>query len=264
MARTVAFARQMDAALRSAVPVSPAAARTPQGERCFSVTFDDALAEIEHTALPVLKARRIPAAVFVPTAFVGRKADWQMPRESRERDCQVMSFAQLRHLDPELIVLGSHTESHRHLSQLSQEELERELRASRLKLEKETGRAVHLLSFPYGDYDARVLAAAQAAGYKRAFSINPSWKTPDEQTFLVGRVKADPADWPIEFFLKIRGAYRWQAGVRRIKAGRMTTDVRREEAVAHQRLFGLAKGRRRRGLPIQAVAAHEEGLTYEE
>jgi len=138
MARTAAFARQMDAALRNAVPVSPAAARTPQGERCFSVTFDDALAEIEHTALPVLKARRIPAAVFVPTAFVGRKADWQMPRESRERDCQVMSFAQLRHLDPELIVLGSHTESHRHLSQLSQEELERELRASRLKLETET------------------------------------------------------------------------------------------------------------------------------
>jgi hypothetical protein len=30
-----------------------------------------------------------------------------------------------------------------------------------------------------------------------------------EEEFLSGRVKAEPTDWPLEFRLKLLGAYRW-------------------------------------------------------
>ncbi len=249
-AQAVAFASQMNAALRCAVSVSPAARTSPKGKRCFSVTFDDALADIQHTALPLLKERNIPAAVFVPTGFAGREAGWQMAQGCGERGRRVMSFVELARLDARLVALGSHTVTHCRLSELSQAELERELRDSRRVLERETGRAVELLSFPHGDYDDRVLAAVLEAGYSRAFTISPGCAVPEGEAFLVGRVKADPGDWPIEFFLKIRGAYRWQAIAERIVACVSTKKRRARRGVAPTELAS-------RRLAAHTPAAHE-------
>lgn len=217
MEKATAFARQMERALRWATPVSPAAHRLPQGRRFFSVTFDDALQNLVGTALPLLLARGIPAAVFVPAGFVGRKASWKMEKGCGEQGQQVMKWSDLRSLEPELVVIGSHTMSHPHLTRLSDEELERELARSRLTLEARLGRPVRLVSFPHGDYDARVLQAARHAGYTRAFSVDPWCDTFQVESQVLGRVKVDPSDWPIEFFLKIRGAYRWRASASRLK-----------------------------------------------
>lgn len=217
MEKANAFARQMERALRWATPVSPAAHRLPQGRRFFSVTFDDALRNLVSTALPLLLARRIPATVFVPAGFVGRQAGWEMGKGCGEQGQQVMKWSDLRSLEPELVVIGSHTMSHPHLTRLSDEELRCELAGSRLTLEAHLGRPVRLLSFPHGDYDARVLQAARHAGYTRAFSVDPWCDTFQVESQVLGRVKVDPSDWPIEFFLKIRGAYRWQASARRLK-----------------------------------------------
>ncbi|MDZ7338768.1 MAG: polysaccharide deacetylase family protein [candidate division KSB1 bacterium] len=206
-----AFARQMEMALRCALPVPADATVLPSGKRCFSVTFDDALVVSAEHALPVLRARGIPAAVFVPTGFVGRTAGWEMVRGCSEEAQRVMSEAELLQLDAQLVSLGSHSVTHPCLSTLPATELERELTDSRSALEAMTGREVTMFSFPYGDYDARVCAALHKTGYTRAFSITPTWVTSEQVPLVVGRVKVDPSDWPIEFFLKIRGAYRWLA-----------------------------------------------------
>ncbi|MBC7188203.1 MAG: polysaccharide deacetylase family protein [Calditrichaeota bacterium] len=237
------FARQMAMALRWAVPVPPTATTLPHGRRCFAVTFDDALAEIRDTALPVLRARGIPAAVFVPTAFVDRAAAWEMAKGCSEQGRNVMSFAELRALDEELVLLGSHTVSHPCLSTLPQKELVRELRESRRVLEEQTGRRVTLLSFPHGDYDARVLAAAKEAGYTRCFSISPDCQTPEEARFVFGRVKADPRDWPMEFRLKVLGCYRWLGAASRAKAYVCAKKVNGKAVAPRKSLVAAAKRR---------------------
>lgn len=245
-----AFARQMEMALRYAVPVPADVSLLAPGKRYFSVTFDDALAVSAEQALPVLRRHEIPAAVFVPTGFVGRPAGWEMVEGCGEEEQRVMTSEELAQLDARLVTIGSHTVTHPCLSTLSQADLERELVDSRRELEAMTGRDVTMLSFPYGDYDARVCAALRTAGYTRAFSIIPTCVTGQEVPLVVGRVKVDPSDWPIEFFLKIRGAYRWLALASRTKAhfvpkkvnGRIisprrpivsTTRLKKRQAVAH-------------------------------
>ena len=49
------------------------------------------------------------------------------------------------------------------------------------------------------------------ARYRRLFTIEPTLVDPLHLGVLNGRITVDPDDSPLEFFLKIHGAYRWNA-----------------------------------------------------
>jgi len=59
-----------------------------------------------------------------------------------------------------------------------------------------------LFSFPHGRYNESLVDMARTAGYRRVFTISPTWafQTPGE--FVTGRVAVDSTDWPTEFWLK--------------------------------------------------------------
>ncbi len=70
--------------------------------------------------------------------------------------------------------IGSHTVEHPILSRLSPEALLRELRGSKLQLEKELGVPADSLAFPNGgasDYTPEVIEATRQAGYQSAFAV---------------------------------------------------------------------------------------------
>jgi len=82
---------------------------------------------------------------------------------------------------------------------------------SKTDLETVLGRPVELFSFPHGAHDATALDRARQAGYRQVYTVNPERLSPATQAFALGRIAVDPDDWPLEFALKIRGAYRWCA-----------------------------------------------------
>ena len=55
------------------------------------------------------------------------------------------------------------------------------------------------------------------AGYRKVFTMDPDTVRPDDPRILVGRIRVDPYDWKIEFWLKIRGAYKGVAPFYRLK-----------------------------------------------
>lgn len=203
------FARQMDQVLRFSQPV-PADALGPLNGKVHycAVTFDDGFVSVVENALPELERRRIPATLFVPTGSLGEKPGWM--KNSAER---VLPAGTLKALNENrLVTIGSHSVTHPDFTRLEQTEADRELRESRARLEAIIGHPVTLFSFPHGAYSPRSLELAQAAGYKRAFSIRPESVRAGGNGFVAGRVLADPDDWPLEFRLKLLGAYRWLAG----------------------------------------------------
>lgn len=123
-----------------------------------------------------------------------------------------MSREELQRLAAEpLVTIGSHTVSHPNLLQVSAREATRELVESKAGLESLLGRPIEWFSFPHGAHDASLVRLALEAGYRRLFSIEPTLVDPLQPGVVNGRVAVDPDDWPLEFFLKIHGAYRWQA-----------------------------------------------------
>jgi hypothetical protein len=65
------------------------------------------------------------------------------------------------------------------------------------------------LSFPYGGFNDAVIEGCREAGYERVFTALPVFAFSQPGEFVCGRVGAAPTDWPIEFRLKLAGAFRW-------------------------------------------------------
>ena len=71
------------------------------------------------------------------------------------------------------------------------------------------GREFDLFAFPYGGFNQDLIKICREAGYKRIFTTLPYPAELGPGEFVSGRVSVEPTDWPIEFSLKLDGAYRW-------------------------------------------------------
>jgi peptidoglycan/xylan/chitin deacetylase (PgdA/CDA1 family) len=142
--------------------------------RTLAVTFDDAYSSVLELAYPILSSLGLPATVFAVTGFAdgGRPLEWPGIAHWRggphERALDGLSWRQLRRLADAGWEVGSHTRTHPRLTLLGDEELARELRGSREACEQALERSCRSLAYPYGDFDARVVAAAADAGYEAA------------------------------------------------------------------------------------------------
>jgi peptidoglycan/xylan/chitin deacetylase (PgdA/CDA1 family) len=178
------------------------------GNRYVVVTFDDAFESVIHNAVPELVSRSIPATIFVVTGSLGRLPSWGEYGHSAATE-KVMTASQLLSLPSDLISIGSHTKTHPVLTRLGAEEAWREIVESRAALEELMGKKVTLFSFPHGVFNETIVRLCQDAGYERVFTILPTLGLSRSDEYATGRVSVEPDDWPLEFRLKVFGAYRW-------------------------------------------------------
>lgn len=204
------FAAQMDQLL-NAGDVTDLEESSVGARNALCVTFDDALESFNRNALPVLRQRGIPSTVFVPAGNIGERPKWNVNEDFPYGNDRVMTAQELAVLDKEFVSIGSHTITHVDLAKLSDEDALAELSGSKAQLEALVGYEVSCLAFPYGSYNAGTCAMAEKAGYRHAYSIEPSNVARDSMGFIVGRIRVEPSDWRLETWLKLRGAYGWLA-----------------------------------------------------
>ena len=86
--------------------------------------------------------------------------------------------------------IGFHTRAHRVLTELPDAELAHELSHGRDELAAAAGAQLTSLAYPFGVADARVAAAARAAGYEAAFTVAPDAVTAATDPLLLPRIDA--------------------------------------------------------------------------
>jgi peptidoglycan/xylan/chitin deacetylase (PgdA/CDA1 family) len=174
------------------------------------VTFDDGFRETIEIVLPELKKRNIPITVFLPTGCLGSEPPWVSDRSSHHYGGAILAEDEIRKIDGEpLVSLGSHCVTHRPLPMLSDDEARDEILRSKADLETILSHEVGNLSFPHGAFEGRHISWTREARYRHCFSISPLLAFSVPNQIVVGRVRVDPTDWPVEFRLKLLGAYRW-------------------------------------------------------
>jgi peptidoglycan/xylan/chitin deacetylase (PgdA/CDA1 family) len=165
------------------VTFSEAVRRGP-GAAVVAVTFDDAYTSVLEIGLPILDRLGWPATVFVPTRFpgTGEPLSWdgidQWVGGPHEHELACLSWDQLHGLAERGWEVGSHTRSHPHLTALDDAELRDELTRSREECAEAMGLPCASVAYPYGDVDARVTAAAGAAGYAYGATLSASIPSP--------------------------------------------------------------------------------------
>ena len=160
--------------------------------RAVVLTFDDAHKDVAIHAHPILSAAEIPFTIFQTTSYLGTN-----PR-MLDRD----DLVRMRE-DP-LITWGSHGVTHRPLTELSDTDLENELRDSKARLEDILGKPVNHLCYPDGKYNAHVIDRAKAAGYRSACTTGRRLNCLPITPFAITRIPFDNEPLP-RFAFRVAG-----------------------------------------------------------
>jgi peptidoglycan/xylan/chitin deacetylase (PgdA/CDA1 family) len=205
--------------------------KAPLPPRAVLITFDDAYYDFATVAWPILKSLKLPATLFVPTAYPDQpeRAFWwdrlyrafmqssqkelkgtplgdlSLPdaaaRQSSLRRVQnyvktvphseamalvdeicakldsrplaqksVLSWKELRQLAKEGVTLCAHTQTHPIMTQLSREEVRREVAGSQNDLQREIGEALPIFCYPGGIHDDTVVDILKEEGFAMAFT----------------------------------------------------------------------------------------------
>jgi peptidoglycan/xylan/chitin deacetylase (PgdA/CDA1 family) len=155
------------------------AQRHPQG-RYFHLSFDDGFANVFEVACDILTSEGATATIFIATEMVERDYEDLLPYFSRmnlaySRPIRTITWKNAKIAASSGFEIGSHTRTHRRLSDLSnsKHDLFDEVVHSRKVIEEKLGIACSSFAWPFGtmqDIDDLGFAAIREAGYLAAFS----------------------------------------------------------------------------------------------
>jgi peptidoglycan/xylan/chitin deacetylase (PgdA/CDA1 family) len=125
-----------------------------------------------------------------------------------------LSWEEVRELDRRGFSIGSHTATHPILTTLLPSDLVVELRESKSSIEYELKKPCSWLAYPNGqqtDFSPEVMAAAQQAGYKMAFSLSGRTNPEKLSPFAIDRVNVSGKLSADGFHAHLNGLKTWLA-----------------------------------------------------
>lgn len=147
-------------------------------EKPVVLTFDDGYLDVYTNAYPILQKYNLKANLYIiSNYFNGVYMTVDMVKELAKSP---------------LIEIGSHTITHVALSSVTdEEELEHEIRDSKVALEELTGKKIDVLAYPTGAYNDKVIELTQKY-YKYALSTKVGKEDPEDlNTYELRRIYVD-------------------------------------------------------------------------
>ena len=178
--------------------------------RTIAITFDDGFKDNYTYVLPILKEYNFPATIFIVVNEVGVPPDKRLSWD----EIQVMQGSGL-------ITFGSHTINHPNLAEVtSSETIKNEIQGSKKIIEEKLGRKVEAFSYPSGRFSKAARQAVIDAGYKLAVATNPGKRIPDDDLFVIKRIRISRnCDNLFIFWIETNGYYNFMREIKGQKNG---------------------------------------------
>jgi peptidoglycan/xylan/chitin deacetylase (PgdA/CDA1 family) len=155
--------------------------------RAAVITFDDAYASVHEQALPILAQAGIRATVFAVPGVLGSRNTWDPPASTGA--LRIMGPAALVELRDAGWEIGAHTQTHRSLPELDDNEVQDEMARADAALEDLVGDPVAFFAYPFGHHDARTRRLA-GARYRACVTAGAEMVQPDSDLTALPRVEA--------------------------------------------------------------------------
>lgn len=105
-----------------------------------------------------------------------------------EKYWKILSSEQLLKMQRSgLISFGSHTVNHPNLDQITEDQVEFELKESKLKIENILGSKINTIAFPDGAYNESVKNMSKEAGYTNLYAVNYRCESDKDDTSILNR-----------------------------------------------------------------------------
>ncbi|WP_378951942.1 polysaccharide deacetylase family protein [Pelosinus sp. sgz500959] len=158
------------------------------------ITFDDGYLDNYTNAYPIMKKYGFTATIFIVTNLVGS-------------DPRFMTWDQVREMQQNGIVFGSHTVNHQSLTGLSNEQIMNELTQSREEIARQLGKSPKYFAYPTGTYNPEIEEMVRSVGYKAAFTINYGQVGADSDLYALERIPIFKGQKTFRsFFIRLNGA----------------------------------------------------------
>jgi peptidoglycan/xylan/chitin deacetylase (PgdA/CDA1 family) len=141
----------------------------PPPDRVAVLTFDDGFHTWLTEALPLLRRLEVPATFYVCPGWFTQGQHPDVPGDQG----RLLTEAEVRELVAAGMEMGSHSNVHADLRELSDDELRTDLVASKAGVEEVTARPCRTVAYPFGLSDDREERAAAEAGYELGFVWRP-------------------------------------------------------------------------------------------
>lgn len=124
------------------------------------ITFDDGYEDNYVNAYPILKKYGFKGTIFVITSFLDKNMK------------NYITWDQAAEMDASgIISIQSHTVTHRSMTELSDDQLRRELVDSKEAIETHLHKKVNFIAYPTGTYNLHIAQLVKESGYEGAFTI---------------------------------------------------------------------------------------------
>lgn len=183
-------------------------------KRPVILTFDDGYRNNLEYASPLLKRYSHKCEIFLLADHAIQQNNWD-PDEG-DGSQALMDLEEKKSLPRSVYHIGSHGLTHRHYPMLSREELRREFRLSKERLESDLQTQINAFAYPFGAIDERLPELAREAGYD--FAVNTDlgpvyWFTNPRSLFRANIFPEDgvfslwkkTSTWYREYYFKKRG-----------------------------------------------------------
>jgi peptidoglycan/xylan/chitin deacetylase (PgdA/CDA1 family) len=179
--------------------------RSPVPAKTVVLTFDDGYRGLLEHALPVLRRFGFRATFFLVSDRVGGTNAW----DARHGDAlrPLMDWSEAADLLSQGMEIGSHSRTHPFLTNLSETEMEDQIRGSKETIEDRLSHPVRFFCYPHGLQDARVRRVVQSAGYAGACSTEAGGNRPGVDPFRLLRAEISYNDTSWSFAFKARTGF---------------------------------------------------------
>lgn len=170
-----------------------------QSGRHVAITFDDGYRN-NLAAADALEAAGFPGSFFIVSGNLGDAPRWHDADGPRDT---IMDASALRELAARGFEIGSHGTRHERLTHLPDAAIQTSLETSRHELASIIGQPVVSLAYPYGDWNANVIACAERAGYRNACTTQSGWALRDGNRLRIRRLSVMREDTPARLARKL-------------------------------------------------------------
>jgi peptidoglycan/xylan/chitin deacetylase (PgdA/CDA1 family) len=174
------------------------------GGKVVGITFDDGYQNNLYHALPVLQTHGFTATCYGVSSMVGGTNAWD---EGKVAQKALMTREDWRTWHAAGMDVGSHTQTHANLNELSIDEAWQQILGSKEELEQILRVDVRHFCYPYGWFNDQHENMVRQAGYVTATSTRRGRTEVGDNPFALNRIMVARATNPLQFFLKVATAY---------------------------------------------------------